>query len=187
MLETPTLVLTTGEWTAIGVLVALTAFGLLALVGSSKTERPERREAARYIFGLGKFPRLLRLPELRDVPATPDELTADELQRLAKNADAMPGLSTRRYQLEAGVRRPWELSVDIPETLEAIEILREEGGTVWVTDEGHIEARPPLSEAETEQFEALFADLLEEHELRADRRTWAHSAKSPEAINAERV
>lgn len=187
MLETPVLWLTMGGWTALGLLVAVTLVGLLAMAASSREEKAHTVKAAGYIFGLGKHPRLLRLPELKAIPATPDDIGPDGLRRLGKKADATAGLATSRYELAAGTRRPWELSADIPDSVQAIEIEREAGGTVWVTREGKITALPALREDEIASIEALFTDLLADHRLRADRRTWAHSADSPEAINARRV
>lgn len=185
MLEASVLALATGGWITIGLLLAFTVVGLLALLASSG-EEAHHAERARYVFGVGKFPELRELPQIRDIPATPDPLGAEGLRKLGKKADAKAGLQTVRYQLPEG-GRPWELSADIPDTVTAIEIEREEGGLAWVTAEGHLTTEPPLTEAEQEVFGDLLAELEDRAELRADRRTWAHSAESPEAINTKRV
>lgn len=186
MLSTPVLLLSTGAWTAIGLLVAFTVIGLLALAGTS-TDHEEDAEATRYIFGLGKIPHLRVLPENRNIPATPEPLGPDGLRTVGKKADAADGFKTKRYRLSSGIRRPWDLSSDIPDSVEAIEIERDEGGHIWITAEGDVVARPALSVDETAQLEDVLHTVLDAPELRADRRTWAFSAESPEAINAKRV
>jgi hypothetical protein len=185
MLETPVLALATGGWITLGLLAAFAVVGLLALLASSG-EVDRHGERARYVFGVGKFPELRRLPEIRDIPATPDPLGAEELRKLGKKADSIDGLQTTRYRLEEGVSRPWELSADLPDSVVAIEIEREHGHA-WVTREGHLTTEPPLTTEEEEVFGDLLSEIEDRHELRADRRTWAHSAESPEAVNARRV
>lgn len=184
MLETPVLALATGAWITLGLLVAFTVIGLGTLAASSG-EAARQVDRKRYVFGLGKFPELRELPQIRDIPATPDPLGAEGLRKLGKKADAEAGLQTTRYRIGEG-NRPWELSADIPDDVEAIEIQRGKG-FAWVTAEGHLTAEPPLTEDEQELFGDLLGELEDRHELRADRRTWAHSADSPEAINARRV
>jgi len=186
MLEIPVLALSTGAGTMLGLIGALTVIGLFALA-TSKGEEATHGERARYVFGVGKFPELRRLPQIRDIPATPDPLEAEGLRKLGKKADSQAGLTTTRYGLPEDISRPWELSDDIPDSVEAIEIERESGGKAWFTAEGHLTTEPPLTEAERETFSQLLYDLEDRPDLRADRRTWAHSADSPEAINACRV
>lgn len=186
MLEIPVLFLSTGAWTAIGVLVAFTVVGLAALAGTS-TEPREDEGMTRYVFGLGKIPRLRELPENRNLPATPKPLEAAGLRTVGKKADSVTGFTTSRYSLISGIRRPWELSDDLPDTVETIEIDREGGGHIWVSADGDVAARPKLTEEETEGLEEVLREVIDPPELRADRRTWAFSAESPEAVNAERV
>lgn len=186
MLETPVLFLSTGAWTTLGLFAVFTVVGLAALLGTS-SQPPEDEGMTRYVFGLGKIPHLHELPENRNLPATPDPLEAEGLRKVGKKADSVSGFTTSRYRLASGIRRPWELSDDIPDTVAVIEIDREGGGHIWVSDDGDVAASPPLSVEETEQLEEVLREVIDPPELRADRRTWAFSAESPEAINAERV
>lgn len=186
MLATPVLALTTGATIALSLIGGFTLLGLIAL-GLTHVEHDEEAEVVGYIFGLGKIPRLRVLPEKRNVPATPEPLGSDGLRKVGKNADGTTGFSTERYRLSSGIRRPWKLSADIPDDLEAIEITREAGGKVWVTAQGHLSAAPALDEEETEALEEVLGDVIDPHALRADRRTWSHSTESAEAVNAKRV
>lgn len=187
MLETFVLAISTGTWTMLGLIAGFAILGLIALGLNESESDDETGEAVRYIFGLGKIPRLRKLPENRDIPATPEDLGPSGLRSIGKTADSTAGLDTSRYRLASGIRRPWDLSGDIPDTVEAIEIEREGGGRIWITVEGHVTAQPALDEAETEALEDILGDELDRHELRADRRTWSHSTESAEAVNAKRV
>lgn len=187
MFELPVLALTTGAWAALVVLVGFTVVALLAVSTTKAESETSSGETAGYIFGLGKIPRLRRLPERRDVPATPKPLEPEGLRTLGKKLDASTRFDTDRYRMASGVRRPWELSDDVPDSIEALEVQRSSGGVVLFTREGHIMAQPPLSDDEIEELEDIVRDVMDRPGLRADRRTWAESAESPEAINAKRV
>ncbi|PSG96526.1 hypothetical protein BRD56_10165 [Thermoplasmatales archaeon SW_10_69_26] len=185
MLETPVLALTMGTWTMLGLLGVFALVGLVALTSKGHDPAASHGERRRYVFGLGKYPRLHALPELRDLPATVEPLGPEGLRKLGKKADATTGLTTTKYRIPEG-RRPWQLSADIPDTVEAIEIERE-GGRLWFTADGHLTAEPPLTEDELDTVGDLLYDVEDRPDLRADRRTWAHSVESPEKINAKRV
>lgn len=177
--------LSTGTWSLLGLIGAFTLLGLAALMREPRTA-PQQDEATRYTFGLGLNPRLVALPEARDIPATHDPLGDKGLRSLASDAGAKTGFTTGRYRLPDGQRRPYELSEDLPDGIEAIELLHEDL-TVWLDRDGTLTASRPLEDEQRRQLEALLEDVETHGDLRADRREWDAASHTARDANRHRV
>lgn len=169
-------------------LALLGAFALVGLYALARTRAPlmAPEEGVRYVFGLGKNPKLRHVPGNRDVPATPEPLGGEGLKSLAADADAASSYDVARYRMRDGRTAPYELSGDIPDDIRAIELTRGEARVI-VDDDGQITASRRLDEEELEDLETLFTDLWEEEPPRADRRTWSPPEHDPEDANVHRV
>lgn len=184
MLET-VLAVTMGTWLMLALLGAFALVGFFAL---ARTQAPLQtpETGVRYVFGLGKHPKLRNVPGNRDVPATPEPLGGQGLKSLAADADASSSYEVTRYRMGDGRTAPYELSGDIPTDITAIELTRGEA-RVTVDDDGEIAASRRLDEEELDELEALFTDLWDEVPPRADRRTWSPPEHDPEDANVRRV
>lgn len=185
MLPTTVLAVTSGAWLTLGLIAA---FGLVGLIALLRTPDVKARAHAgvRYVFGLGKHPRLVHVPGNRDVPATPEPLGGKGLRSLAADAGAKSRFTTERYRLEDGRTAPYELSEDIPETITEIELAHEDA-RVWIGRDGELDASRRLTEAELSDLEVLLQGVQGESAVRADRRTWSPGAHSAADANRERA
>lgn len=179
------LAVTTGQWVMLGLLAA---FGLVGLVALARTPNPEAtvRGGARYVFSLGKHPRLVHVHGNRDLPATPQPLEGKGLRSLAADAGAKSRFTTQRYRLPDGRTAPYELSEDLPSGITEIE-LRHEDAHVWVDSDGLLTASRRLTDAELRDLEGLLQGVLGESAVRADRRTWSPPEHTPGEANRQRA
>lgn len=185
MLPSILLALGTGTWVMLGLIGALLLVGVLA-VASTETETPGEGSDTRYVFGLGKHPRLVPLPQIRDLPATPEDLGGAGLRKLASKADAKTSYRPVEYRLPDGRERPYELSEDLPEGTEEIRLQREDL-IVRIDSEGLLTASRPLRQEERTELEEVLLEVVGEAELRADRREWDAPSHTAEAANARRA
>lgn len=185
MLEPIVLAVSTGTWITLGIIGALLVLGLIALAASGSEPRGVDTEVV-YVFGLSKYPRLVPLPQARDLPATLDPLEGQGLRDLASDAGAKSGFETDRYELPDGRKRPYELSEDLPDGIQAIELTRD-GLRVRIDRDGEVRANRSLDEEERIELEDLLLDVVGEADARADRRTWAPPAHTPEEANVKRA
>lgn len=179
------LAVSTGTWAMLAIVGVLLLVGLIAVARTEETPREDETVTV-YVFGLGKHPRLVRLPEARDLPATPEPLEGDGLRALANDAVSKTSFRTTEYRLQDGRTRPFELSEDLPRSITEIELARGEL-TVRVDRDGRIEASRPLEPGEREALEELFVDIVGEAQARADRRTWDTTTHSAREANTRRV
>lgn len=186
MLASILLALGTGT---IVMLSGLALFALVGLIAITATDPPEGIdddfEGVRYVFGLGKHPRLRRVPGDRDVPATPRPLGGPGLKDLAADAKNRTRFTVNRYRLPDGRTAPYDLSEDLPEDIRAIELVLEDA-RVWIDNDGDLSASRALDAAELDELEALLEDQVATHP-RADRRNWSPPQHSPGEANQARV
>lgn len=186
MLPTVVLAAGTGAWITLALIGGFAIVGLYALA-RTKTPPAYRQGGVRYVFGLGKHPRLTQLPGNRDIPATPEPLGGRGLRSLAADAGAKSRFKTQRYRLPDGRMAPYELSEDLPEDITEIELVHEDT-RVWIDADGELVASRRLTQAEREDLETLLQGVQGDSAVRADRRTWSPTAThSAEAANRERA
>lgn len=186
MLASIVLALTTGTAVTLGILAL---FALIGLIAIARTDPPEGIDedfqAARYVFGLGKNPRLRRVPGDRDVPATPKPLGGPGLKDLAADASTRTRFTVNRYRLPDGRTAPYDLSEDLPQDIRAVEFEMEDV-RVWIDNDGEVSASRALDQEELEELETLLEDQVATHP-RADRRNWSPPQHSPGDANRARV
>jgi hypothetical protein len=185
MLEPVVLATGTGVWITLGLIGAFAVVGLAALA-RTRAPRQDTDDRVRYVFGLGKHPRLLELPDARDLPATPEPLGGDGLRDLAADADSKTAFTVTRYRLPDGRTAPYELSDGLPDDITEVELELEDVRVV-VDDEGEIAASRRLTGDELEELGGLLDAQFEGEPPRADRRTWSPPDHEPEDANAHRV
>jgi hypothetical protein len=175
----------TGTWTALGVLGGFTLVGLTAL-GLTKGSTTTPTRSTRYVMGVGKHPRLVELPENRDIPATNVRLGSEGVKQLASKSSKTDAFTPDVYERADRTRSPYELSDDLPDDTRKIVFDREEG-TLTVDDNGDVIAAPKLTTDERHALEEMIFEVLDEGQARADLRTWSHTTEDTETINAKRV
>lgn len=168
----------------LGILALFALIGVIALARSGTTQ-PSKHEGVHYVYGLGKFPRLVMVPGLREIPATMEPLGGDGLRRLASDADSKSRFAVDRYKLPDGRRAPYKLSEDLPEGIQSVEFTLDDV-RVWINQDGEVSASRELTEDERLELENLLQDHVPSPP-RADRRTWAPPQHSPKEANRQRA
>ncbi len=186
MLSTIVLAVGTGTWAMLGILALFTVVGGIALATTNPPRGiDEEHQGIRYVFGLGKHPRLHHVPGDRDIPATPRPLGGPGLKDVAADASTRTRFTVDRYRLPDGRTAPYDLSEDLPDDIRAVELVLGEA-RVWIDNDGLISASRPLTEDELAQLETLLEDQVSSH-LRADRRTWSPPQHTAQEANRARV